>query len=614
MSNLVPLQRNVAAVAGIVRKGWKPLAGFEALLKVVSLTFFAPISAWALVAILAWSGNQAVSNYDLVSFFLSVKGLILITFTLTLSFAVFFFEIGGLVMISLAVIEGARLSTYRVARMLGAALPRFARLGLRLFLFLAGITLPFALIVLVAMKVFLGESDINYYLQVKPPEFWWAAGISTAAALGLALVVVFTLVRWAFAAPILLLGGHSPREALRESGRLARGRFRSIALSLAAWGAAVLVLCVAAGALRLVVESILLGLSGDKVSLALAATGIVLALDLTLVIVISFFTVGSLGVLLARLFLEAGGDPALRREILADSPRQERVRWVASALWGLVLSLLIVAVVIVYQIVDATSFDHSVAVTAHRGSSLKAPENTISAIRLAIQDGADYCEIDVQETADGVIVLIHDKDLKRVTGHAGNIWETSYGDLVEMDVGSWFSDEFTGVRIATLEEVIDVSKGKMKLNIELKFNGHDKRLAQEVVRIVGEKGFQEDCVLTSLDYQGVLDAGREAPWVVTGLIVTKNVGDVSKLDVDFLSVSAGAVSRGFIDRAHRAGKEVHVWTVNQPDQMNTMIHMGVDNVITDVPDVLVDLQRERAEMSNAEKAMLVVGDLLEGRL
>ena len=71
-------------------------------------------------------------------------------------------------------------------------------------------------------------------------------------------------------------------------------------------------------------------------------------------------------------------------------------------------------------------------------------------------------------------------------------------------------------------------------------------------------------------------------------IVTASVGNVAKLDVDFLSVSAGAVNRDLLHRSHEAGKEVHVWTVNEPAQMNTMIHIGVDNIITDVPAVLVE--------------------------
>lgn len=99
-----------------------------------------------------------------------------------------------------------------------------------------------------------------------------------------------------------------------------------------------------------------------------------------------------------------------------------------------------------------------------------------------------------------------------------------------------------------------------------------------------------------------------------GLIVTANVGDVARLDVDLLSVSASSVSRDFIDRAHRSGKEVHVWTVNHPANMNTMIHLGVDSIITDVPDLASELLIERSRMNDAERAFLVIDDFLKRRL
>ena len=183
-----------------------------------------------------------------------------------------------------------------------------------------------------------------------------------------------------------------------------------------------------------------------------------------------------------------------------------------------------------------------------------------------------------------------------------------------MDTGSWFAPEFAGERVPTLKEVITTSKGKIKLNIELKFNGHDKKLAKEVTRIVAEAGFEADCIVTSLEYHGVLQAKQANNELRVGLIVTTSVGDVTKLDVDLLSVSAKAVDRDLIHRARRAGKEVHVWTVNKPEQMNTMIHFGVDNIITDVPELLVQLLEEREQLSSAERLMLRLADFLEGRL
>src|SRR5262249_52464607 len=110
-----------------------------------------------------------------------------------------------------------------------------------------------------------------------------------------------------------------------------------------------------------------------------------------------------------------------------------------------------------------------VLVTAHRGNAHAAPENTLAAIRKAIESGADYAEVDVQRTADGVVVLLHDRDLKRVAGDSRRLDTLTHAEVRKLDVGSWFDPSFAGERVPTLAEVIELAGGRMKLNIELKF-------------------------------------------------------------------------------------------------------------------------------------------------
>ncbi|MFH1265716.1 MAG: glycerophosphodiester phosphodiesterase [Planctomycetota bacterium] len=235
-----------------------------------------------------------------------------------------------------------------------------------------------------------------------------------------------------------------------------------------------------------------------------------------------------------------------------------------------------------------------VAVTAHRGSSHSAPENSLSAVRMAIEQGADYAEIDVQETADGVLVVLHDEDLMRVTGTAAKIWEIDYGDLARLDAGSWFSEEFRGERIPKLEEVVELAGNRIKLNIELKFNGHDQKLAQRVAETVGRRQFQQKCVVSSLDYDGLMEARRSDPRLKIGLVAARPIGDIAALDVDFLSVNTDIATAELIDRARAAGKQVHVWTVNDPEQMSALVDLGAENIITDDPPAMIARLRQRA--------------------
>ena len=247
------------------------------------------------------------------------------------------------------------------------------------------------------------------------------------------------------------------------------------------------------------------------------------------------------------------------------------------------------------------AMEDRVEVTAHRGSSKKAPENSLSAITQAIEDGADYAEIDVQETADGVVVLLHDSDLMRIAGVNRKIWEVTYQEMSSFDTGSWFSPEFSGERIATLERAIATSKGRIKLNIELKYNGHDRKLAEEVVEIVRKNGFVNDCVITSLNKDGLRAVRGLDGSIKIGHIVAKSIGDILSQDVDVLSVESKLATADFIAKAHDREKEVHVWTVNEPRNMERFIDLRVNNIITDHPELLVQLLQERSRMSDMDR-------------
>ena len=243
-------------------------------------------------------------------------------------------------------------------------------------------------------------------------------------------------------------------------------------------------------------------------------------------------------------------------------------------------------------------------VTAHRGSSLAAPENTLSAVRKAIESKADYAEVDVQRTADGVVVLLHDSDLKRVAGVARGVEELPYEDVRKLDVGSWFGPEFAGEHVPTLAEVIDLARGRIKLNIEMKVFGPDRELARDVARLVREKEFENDCIVTSFNYDALQEAKQIDPDLRTGLIVAFALGDLNRLEIDLLSVRADHLSDDLLRAAHRRGREVHVWTVNDPRQMARLIKRGVDNILTSDPDQAIRVRDEWAGVTGSERLLL----------
>jgi len=222
-------------------------------------------------------------------------------------------------------------------------------------------------------------------------------------------------------------------------------------------------------------------------------------------------------------------------------------------------------------------------VIAHRGSSRSAPENTLSAIRCAIEDGADYAEVDVQETADGEVVLLHDPDLQRTTGRRGKIWRTTYAELTRLDAGSWFAPAFAGERIPTLAEVIDVVRGKIGLVIEIKVTGREKNLVQSVVQIVRKAGFDDECFITSMSASAIKEVKRLAPALQLGLVVRSRRVDLTGLTTEHVALRDTLATSARICAARARGQRVHVWTVNDPGAMSRLVALGVDGILTDRP-------------------------------
>lgn len=261
--------------------------------------------------------------------------------------------------------------------------------------------------------------------------------------------------------------------------------------------------------------------------------------------------------------------------------------------------LAVVAVNFGYTLADKKGIvnmglEHRVEVTAHRGYSAAYPENTIPAFKGAIEIGADWIELDVQETADGEVVVMHDSNLKRTTGVDKEIWQVNYDDIKNLDNGSWFDTKYQAVRIPTLEEVLKVTWGKIRLNIEIKPTGHEKNLENRVVELLEEHHMTDTCVVSSMKYESLEKVKKANPDVVTAYITSVSYGNFTELEyADGYSVESMMVTQSFVNQAHKAGKEVYVWTVNSENTLGKVINMGVDKVITDDPAMAQKLIYER---------------------
>lgn len=157
----------------------------------------------------------------------------------------------------------------------------------------------------------------------------------------------------------------------------------------------------------------------------------------------------------------------------------------------------------------------------------------------------------------------------------------TFDEVEKLDVGSHFSPKFAGEKIPTLDSIMKAANKKIKLNIEIKLNGHDQKLEEMVVKLIRDNNFVDQCVVTSLDYNALQKVKKLNPKIKVGYIVFAGMGDVTALNVDFLSVEEAVATPEFIEKVHKNNKRIHVWTINDPEKMEKFIDLQVDSIITD---------------------------------
>ncbi|MEU1719976.1 glycerophosphodiester phosphodiesterase family protein [Nonomuraea sp. NPDC005692] len=240
---------------------------------------------------------------------------------------------------------------------------------------------------------------------------------------------------------------------------------------------------------------------------------------------------------------------------------------------------------------------------AHRGASAYAPENTVAAFQLAARQGADMFELDVQETKDHELVLMHDTTLVRTTdaervlpGLAPwRVRDLTLAQIRRLDAGSWFDREYTGERVPTLQEALRAMAGSgAGMLLEVKeprlYPGIEARIVR-ALRAEPSWLVPGRLVAQSFDWDSMRAFHRLLPGVPIGLLGTPGTAALPGLArfADHVNPPYSALTPSYVKLAHEHGMKVFAWTVDNPDDMQRLLTYQVDGIITDKPDVLRDL-------------------------
>ena len=553
------------------------------------------VAAWGLnrlITLVAESGGAALTTANLKDLLLSWRGpaILLLGAALVAVFAVF--EIFANIYLQDDILNGRDV---RIRSEFGRgfrSLRRFLCPGGLLVLLYVFIAVPLCGI---GFSISLTEKFYipNFIMEVVRAKSLYNAlyWIVIAALLAVGLGGVFTLHG-------VLLDGMKPKEAFRASFRLWKKNWKSFVPAMALTLVVLLVILIAAGFLLSLPMSSLEAEAAElpqnyRVDSEALLSGNYTDTDLEVIVYRALCALVVLdgGFVLYVLGLVASSCFMLRfTRCYLEYTRSLAVKWPSRARrrgYGryVLLTILILVLLVLFAALIGLGFDdlmyreEPVRIVAHRTGGVMAPENSLEGLELAIGHNCFAAETDTQRTKDGYYIINHDDDYKRLTGVA-----KKPGDLtLEETMALTITDPATGATapVPTLDEMLDLVKGRITLFLELKGVSADRQMVDDVVKLIREKDCVENVTLISLKYDIIDYAETQYPEFETGVLMFGGLGDVARINCDLLILEEEMSTESRIDSIHASGKEVYVWTINTEEGMNKFLDSQCDGIITD---------------------------------
>lgn len=568
---------------------WKPLILFEILWKLVTLLVIAPACAGLIQLAIHLAKLKYLTTSNLLQFLRSPWTILLLAVLLLLAALYTLFEIA-------AVCTCFRQSRFQKVR---TTLGRMVRSGLQSvqhFFRGGGPFLVLHLLVLIPLMQFSATSGIFTAMGI--PDFlaYYMTKKEFLLPIYVAAIILCCLlsVRWVFSSVLFTQNQCSYRSARATSVQLVRGRFWQTFFSVLVWNccyfAALLVfLCMITVVVLMVIRA-----TGSNDLIMSQAMRI---LKLLIQIVLWSFSFFATPICMAHLTALLEKRCVQMPEVVLPEPvplsrsakpfRRSTAVLTACCFTvaALGLNLSYVYSVFTGKANFRLALFQNPTVMAHRGLSADAPENTLYAFSDAISVGADFIELDVQQTRDGVLVVMHDSNLKRTTGVNKDIWDVDYADIQNLDAGSWFDPAYANARIPTLEETLQFVDKRAKLNIEIKPTKHGSdTLEQDVAELITRYQYTDACYVTSFSYGSLKKVKEANPEIRTGYLMSVAYGQFYSLKyADAFSLNKVFVTSQVVNAAHQQGKQIFAWTVNGMSEVRSLCNLHVDSIITDDP-------------------------------
>lgn len=569
---------------------------FEMCYRILTAFIFGPIIFFILKYFMKAEGFFSLTNKDFITFGLSVKGIICIFVLLVMAFIMIFIEIGALTYIGVESHRGKKVKVIdSIFNMFGILKDTFD-IGIIPLILITGVIGPLTGVGLCSSLI--RDYSILPFITIELSK----TILGKILLLLIGLVLIFLLLRWILSIPVVVIEKVKGKYAIKRSNQLYKKNKWVVLKSIILFEVVLIVFSI------ILISIFLFGgisigeyILGPDSYLSKIVLGILLVLFFIVFVIMTILVTPLFVSFLVELYYNIRKENVKEREFKTFKDYKNNSLYNFSKIGSkwfvfvLIICFVIYSGTIAYGTVFNRVINDKVQITAHRGASKNAPENTLAAIDEAIKQGANFAEIDVQTTKDGETILLHDNTFKRTAGVNMAPKDLTLKQIKELDNGSFFSSKYKGEKVPTLGEVLKEAKGKIKLNIELKPKGNLDKLPENVNKLIEENGMENEVIISSNNFSALQEMKKINPKIKVGYIVLAAFGDFENLSVDFFSMEQSLINSQTVYALHAIGKEVHAFTINDEESAEKMLRLGVDNIITDNVKLIKETESEMKE-------------------
>ncbi len=585
-----------------MRRSAIALLRFQLVYKTLLLVVLTPLAASLGGIGLSLISPADLANFKLVNFLLSPLGFVSIFVLLAAALTSYHLEHAGMLFL-LATDKGKSRGKNWQHSIQQIVRHSYPLLKVSVLQAASTMTLiaPLLLIGLGLYHWLLTEYDINYYLSELPGEFVLAVGLLGLASIAALIALGVWLINWQLALPLMLFEGMAVKPAMKESRNRLHGNRHQLFIYLLLWQGLRLGFAIPLLALTTWAVDILVPLLPTDFDAALP--WLVGALLLVTLAVIFISGIDSLLLAMVTMRVYQIATPG-RLKLGQDTPRH--LPWWFKAGF---LGVLFLLVADNYYLASHYFPKQEVTLTAHRAGGFSQVENTLAGLESAIESGAELAEIDVQLTADGRVVVIHDRDLMRLAGEPMVVSQSPLAQLASVPLFS--KNGQPQPYLASLDEFLGAAKDRIRLNIELKhFGPLSPKLVPAVLAAIESARMADQVVISSLSQNALRQVRAQNQSIPLGLIVTASLGSQNLEGFDFVAVNQGQLDSASVVAYKQQGLEVHVWTVNTQVNAKRAMLLGADSLISDELGAIREAIDAYNQLSEAEIILRRVHQLL----